>query len=88
MTDIATAKPTTFTGSETKLLTKLLASKEPIAKTDLMAGVTESEGSFKVLLSKLRTKGMTLKPTARGQAVAAAYVLTDDERSFLKRAGF
>lgn len=87
MTD-TTLKPITYTGSETKLLTKLLEASEPVAKVDLMAGVTESDNSFKVLLSKLRSKGLTLLPAARGQAVAAAYMLTDDERAKLKLGGF
>lgn len=87
MTNAALLRPT-YTKAETAILTKLMAAKEPVAKSDLMVGVTESDGSFKALISKLRLKGFVLNPGKRGLAAPAAYSLTDAERKTLKATGF
>ena len=77
----------TFTGAETRILSKLMEAKEPVAKDDLMAAAqTTSDPSFKVILSKLRGKGFMLTPP-RGQAVKASYALTDVEKARLRSLG-
>lgn len=85
MTD---TKPVTYTKAETTILSKLLEAKEPVAKPDLMAGVTDGDNSFMALISKLRRKGFVLDPGPRGRGALAAYSLTDAERKTLKAAGF
>lgn len=84
MTD---TKSPSFSASETKILSRLLEAPDTVAKEDLMEGVTDSDNSFKVLMSRLRGKGFTLdRPSGRG--VKAFYSLTDDEKRYLRSLGF
>lgn len=76
-----------FSASETKVLTRLLEAPDTVAKADLMAGITDSDNSFKVLLSRLRGKGFKLDRPS-GQGVKAFYSLTDDEKRTLRSLGF
>ena len=83
MTDAAP----TFTPNETTILTRLLEAKEPIAKADLMAGVTENDASFMVIMSRLRAKGFAM-PHSPGRGVKATYRLTEKEKVKLRSVGF
>ncbi len=83
MTDVAPS----YTPNETKILARLLDASEPIAKADLMHGITDNDASFMVMMSRLRAKGFSL-PHSPGRGFKATYRLTEREKTKLRSAGF
>lgn len=74
--------PISVSPTEQTLLRRMVEAKGPVPRADLMKGVTESENSLKVIISKLRGKGFTiLCPTGKGST--AEYSL---DAASLKRA--